>query len=91
MPADKAHRVQLRRAARNKPVRTQARTRVKKAREAIQSNPTAPETAEAVKNATSYLSRAAVKGVIHKNNASRRISRINQMYNKALAASQASS
>lgn len=36
--------------------------------------------------AISYLDRAAGKGVIHKNNAARRKSRLMKLYNKAVAA-----
>ncbi|MDW8396456.1 MAG: 30S ribosomal protein S20, partial [Anaerolineae bacterium] len=41
------------------------------------------------KQAISYLDRAAGKGVIHKNNAARRKSRLMKMLNKALAAQKA--
>jgi small subunit ribosomal protein S20 len=85
MPAEKAHRVSVRKTARNKPIRTAARSRVARARIAIQNDPAAPETAEALKEATSALAKAAAKGVIHPNNAARRISRITRRYNDAVA------
>ncbi len=85
--AIKRVRVSERRRLRNKPIRTAARTNVKNARRAIDSgNLEAPETEQALKKALSYLDRAAVKGVIHKNNAARRKSRLMQRYNEARAA-----
>jgi small subunit ribosomal protein S20 len=86
MPAPKSHRVGVRRAARNRPIRTLARTRVVQARAAIEANPGAPETAEAVKVAASALAKAASKGVIHRNAAARRISRLTRRQNAAAAA-----
>ncbi len=71
----------------NKPIRSTARTRVKDARKAIDAGATeAPETLEALRQALSYLDHAAVKGVIHKNNAARRKSRLMKRFNKAAAA-----
>jgi small subunit ribosomal protein S20 len=59
---------------RNRTFRGAARTAVTAAREALAEN--APETKEAVLNAISTLDKAAEKGVIHKNNASRRKGRL---------------
>lgn len=75
---------------RNRPIRTTARTFVKNARKAVASgNLEAPETLEALQQALSYLDHAASKGVIHKNNAARRKSRLMKRFNKAQAANQA--
>ena len=68
-------RVAERRAERNKPLRTEARTFVKKAEVAIASGDAAAAEA-ATKQAVSVLDRVADKGVIHKNNAARRKSRL---------------
>jgi len=77
---------------RNKPIRSAARTYVKNARKAIDGgNLEAPETLQALQKALSYLDHAATKGVIHKNNASRRKSRLMKQFNKARAAAGASS
>ena len=71
---------------RNKPIRTAARTYVKNARRAIDSGQLEePTTQEALRKALSYLDHAASKGVIHKNNAARRKSRLMHRFNKALA------
>jgi small subunit ribosomal protein S20 len=72
---------------RNKPIRSAARTYVKNARKAIDGgNIEEPTTLEALHKALSYLDHAASKGVIHKNNAARRKSRLMKRFNKAQAA-----
>ena len=59
---------------RNRTFRGAARTAVTVARDALSEN--APETKEAVLKAISTLDKAAQKGVIHANNASRRKGRL---------------
>lgn len=68
-------RVAERRTERNKPLRTEARTFVRKAEVAIASGDAAAAEA-ATQQAVSVLDRVADKGVIHKNNAARRKSRL---------------
>lgn len=58
----------------NRVYRGEARIAVKDARAAIEGS--APETKEELKKAISALDKAAEKGVIHKNNAARRKSRL---------------
>jgi small subunit ribosomal protein S20 len=65
-----------RRAARNKVVRTYARTAVRTAREAIDPATEAKDMSAAVNAAASALDKAASKGVVHKRNAARRKSRL---------------
>ncbi len=78
-------RVAERRAERNKPLRTEARTYVKKAEVAIAAGDVAAaETA--TREAISVLDRVAVKDVIHKNNAARRKSRLMAKFNALAAA-----
>lgn len=60
---------------RNRPYRSAARTMVKKAEFAIQDGDQ-NEAQDAVLKATSLLDRVCGKGVIHKNNAARRKSRL---------------
>ncbi len=64
-----------RKRVRNRLVRSHARTEVKKARTAIQGGDVA-DAREATLEAIRTLDKAAVKGVIHKNNAARRKSRL---------------
>lgn len=70
---------------RNRPFRSAARTYVKKAELAIQSGDV-DAAAAAVGDAISVLDRVASKGVIHRNNASRRKSRLMAKYNAMSAA-----
>ncbi|MEZ4561620.1 MAG: 30S ribosomal protein S20 [Thermomicrobiales bacterium] len=78
-------RVAERRAERNKPLRTEARTYVKKAEVAIAAGDVAAAEA-ATREAISVLDRVAVKDVIHKNNAARRKSRLMAKFNALAAA-----
>jgi small subunit ribosomal protein S20 len=78
--AAKAARQAERRRRRNQPIRTAAKTYVRKARTAIADGAT-DEALAAVVKAQSYLDSAATKGVIHKNNAARRKSRLMKRLN----------
>ncbi len=69
------------RAARNKAIRSKVKTSVKKVNAAIAANDQAAA-AEALKAAIGEISRAASKGVYHKNTSSRKISRLTKAVNK---------
>lgn len=71
----KRNRQNLKKRARNRLFRGAARTSVKKAREAIETGKV-KNANPAVVEAISVLDRTAQKGVIHKNNAARRKSRL---------------
>lgn len=73
--AKKAARKIARRTAVNKSRRSRVRTFVRKVEEAIASGDQAAA-AEALKAAQPELQRAASKGVLHRNTASRKISRL---------------
>ncbi len=87
--AKKRMRIEEKRRARNKAVKSAVRTQVTKARVAIAATPDEPTTVEAIRVAISQLDRAVTKGVLHKNNAARRKSRLMSRLNKALAATAA--
>ncbi len=71
----KRNRQNEKRRVRNRVYRGRARTFVTRARQALESDN--PETAKAaVIQAVSELDKAAEKGIIHKNNAARRKSRL---------------
>lgn len=72
-----------RKAAYNQIRRSTARTYVKKARRLIEEG-NLEEAKPVVQLAISALDRAAQKGVIHKNNAARRKSRLVQQLNQAM-------
>ena len=73
--AQKRNRQALKRRTRNQAVRTQVKSAVKKAREALASKDPA-KLQEALRAAERTLDKAASKGVLHKKNASRRIARL---------------
>jgi small subunit ribosomal protein S20 len=80
-------RVSQRRRAYNKPIRSRAKTYIKRAEELIFSGEL-ELAAEAVRQAVSALDKAAQKGVIPPNNAARHKSRLMHKLNKAKAASE---
>ena len=80
--AEKRMRQERKRRAHNRSVKTIVKTQVTKARTAITSQAINAVDAEAaVRAAVSELDRAAKKGVIHKNNAARRKSRLMKQLN----------
>ncbi|MFH1486413.1 MAG: 30S ribosomal protein S20 [Chloroflexota bacterium] len=81
--AKKAARVSERRRIRNKPVRSSVKTYVSKALKLIQDGDAGAQEATAV--AVRQLDRAAQKGVIHRNNAGRRKSRLMKKLNATLS------
>jgi small subunit ribosomal protein S20 len=80
-------RTSEKRRQRNMAVKSATRTYVKRARTAIAQN--AEETQATIVAAISALDRAAKKGVIHRNNAARRKSRLMKRFNAATAAREA--
>ena len=83
MPAPKAHRQSLKRNARNMSVRRATRTAVAQARRAL--SIAAPDSEDAVRQAISRLDVAVRKGVLHRNNASRRKARLAAALNRVRA------
>lgn len=69
------------RAAANKSVKSQVKTAVKKVRVAIESGDKAAA-ASALTAAESTIDKAASKGVLHKNTASRKVSRLAKAVDK---------
>ena len=84
MPAAKAHRQSLKRNVRNMSVRRATRTAIGQARRAMAASD--PDSASAVLKAMSQLDIAVRKGVLHKNNASRRKARLAAALNRSQAA-----
>jgi small subunit ribosomal protein S20 len=80
--AEKAIRVSARRRTRNRIVRASARTQVKQAIVALPEGDAAASE-EAVHKAIRALDKAASKGIIKKNNAARRKSRLVKKLNKS--------
>jgi small subunit ribosomal protein S20 len=75
-------RTSRRKAAYNQIVRSTAKTYVKRVRQLIDAGQL-DEAQTTVRDAIKALDKAAQKGVIHKNNAARRKSRLVKLYNQA--------
>src|SRR5260370_28738251 len=75
--AKKQARAGVRRSARNRGVRSEVKTMVVKARRSFAESPVAEaDRAELTVDAIRVLDRAAAKGILHRNNAARRKSRL---------------
>jgi small subunit ribosomal protein S20 len=83
--AEKRMRQEQKRRLHNRMVKSVVKTNVTKARQAIV---TGVDSEAAVRAAISELDRAAKKGVIHRNNAARRKSRLMKQLNKVTAENQ---
>lgn len=79
--AEKRMRQEQKRRLHNRSIKSLVRTQITKARTAIAAGDENSE--EAVRRAVSELDRAAKKGVIHRNNAARRKSRLMKRLNAA--------
>ena len=79
--AEKRMRQEQKRRLHNRSIKSLVRTQITKARNAIAAGDENSE--EAVRRAVSELDRAAKKGVIHRNNAARRKSRLMKRLNAA--------
>ena len=77
--AEKRMRQERKRRLHNRMVKSIVKTEITKARQAIDTESESAE--EAVRAAVSELDRAAKKGVIHRNNAARRKSRLMKQLN----------
>lgn len=75
--AQKRHRQSLKKRARNRTVRTEMRHEIRKVREVVASGDAAAAAGE-LKTAMKVISKAASKGVIHRNTASRYIARLSK-------------
>lgn len=73
--------VSQKRADRNKSIRSKVKTAIKKVEVAIESQYKAAAT-EALKAAVSEIDKATQKGIYHKNNAARKVSRLTLAVNK---------
>ncbi len=82
--AEKRVRQTATRTARNKRVRSLLKNSIRRFEETLQSGSGEDAQARLVA-AVSQIDKAAAKGIIHKNNAARKKSRLNNMYNRTIA------
>ena len=85
MPSQKSARVVAKKTLRNRPIRTSARTFVKRAQDSIAGGGAEAALAD-TREAIRVLDKAAQKGVIHRNNAARRKSRLMAKLNQLQSA-----
>jgi small subunit ribosomal protein S20 len=88
--AEKRHRQSLKRQARNRVIKTRVRSVAKNALEAIGGNDS-EAARKALHEAARVLQKAASKGVIKRNTASRKIARLSRRFHRAQTASTAAS
>jgi small subunit ribosomal protein S20 len=74
--AEKRHRQNIKRAERNRVVKTRARTLAKTAAETIASGSDEAAAREALKQATRVLYRAITSGTMHRNTVRRKVARL---------------
>lgn len=84
--AEKRIRSNERKRMRNQMYRSRVKTMIRKAEQLIASG---QPNEDAIRTAVSTLDKAAVKGIIHKNNAARRKSRLMAKFNKLQAGAKA--
>ncbi|MBI5809711.1 MAG: 30S ribosomal protein S20 [Deltaproteobacteria bacterium] len=82
--AIKRHRQSEKRRVRNASVKSAVRTAIKKVDDAVKAGK-AEEAKASLVTAVSEIDRAAIKGVLHRNNASRKISRLTIAVNQRTA------
>jgi small subunit ribosomal protein S20 len=87
--AIKRHRQNLKRRLRNRTVKAQVHTAIKRVTEAIESGAAVTDPAP-LRNAIKELGKAASKGVMHRNTVSRKIARLSRQAAKVAAAPAAS-
>jgi len=85
--AIKRNKQNIQRRARNRHLRSQMRNQIKFVRDAVEDNDL-PDAQKELRAAVSIIQSVASKGVIHRNQAARRISRLNAVV-KALQLAQA--
>ena len=73
--AQKRHRQSVKRHTRNQAIRSRVRTSVKRVRESIEAK-NLEEANSRLRSATRAIDKAVTKGVLHRNTASRKISRL---------------
>ena len=84
MPADKTLRSQKRRARNNRIFRSFTKSRIRQASEMITEDRSSEDSGKSLKSAISALDRAVTKGIIHRNTAARKKSRLSRHFNSSV-------
>jgi len=83
MPSSKSHRNQINKYNVNLSIKTAIKSSITRLKNSISDKAPSEETDKLLRDASQVLDRAAKKNVIHKNNASRKKSRLQQLVNKS--------
>lgn len=86
--AEKRNKQSLKKRERNRTAKAALRTVIKKFNTAVATNP--EEAKEILAAAVPVIAKTASRGIIHKNNAARNISRLSKKLHKAIAGKQGS-
>ena len=81
MPSKKSYRTSVKNAEYNKPISSRAKTLLKNSLELIEENKDQEKIKDIYNQAISALDKASQKGVIHKNNAARKKSKLAKKLN----------
>ena len=81
MPSKKSHRTVIKNTEYNRPISSKAKTLLRNAIELIEENKDTEEIKKGYKEAISALDKATQKGVLHKNNVTRKKSRLSKKLN----------
>lgn len=65
---------------RNKSIKSEVKTSIRRVEDAVSSN-NKDEAGKALTNAVSVITKASNKGILHKNNAARKVSRLTKLVN----------
>ena len=84
MPAVKTLRSQKRRARNNKVFRSFTKSRIRQASQMMTGDHSAEDSVKSLRSAISALDRAVVKGIIHRNTAARKKSRLSRHFNSSV-------
>ena len=84
MPAVKTLRSQKRRARNNKVFRSFTKSRIRQASQMMTGDHSTEDSVKSLKSAISALDRAVVKGIIHRNTAARKKSRLSRHFNSSV-------
>lgn len=84
MPIKKSQKVAIRRTLRNRAAKSLMKTKLKNANKQINEDVSAPNTLVVLRTALRTLDVSVHKGVVHKNSAARKKSKITKLYNSRL-------
>ncbi len=83
MPSSKSHKSQINKYNVNLSIKTAIKSSITRLKNSVSAKDSSEETEKLLREVSRVLDRAAKKKVLHKNNASRKKSRLQQLVNKS--------